>query len=233
MNNTPEDVDVLREYANLKMTQDTIAVKLHYVLEPKGNYSHGQVVELSVFSEAPDGSLTEFTFPDRLPFVVNLWACDEQTAGILAWFVRTWKPKVCFETGTNKGRSSKAIADSLEINGDGHLTTVDVADHGVQGRLNRTTFVRAKLPDALNEEPLASLKDIEFAFLDGPHYEDEVLKELEFVKARKSPRGCYVLFDDAGNGSWPGVNKAVTELPGSFILPTPRGLGVLHLGPSK
>ena len=100
---------------------------------------------------------------------------------------------------------------------------------GPRRRLPRTTFVQGKLPEALNQEPLASLVDIEFAFLDGPHYEDEVLAEFEFVKARKSKRGCYVLFDDCANGSWPGIAKALDKIGGVFVLPTARGLGALYL----
>ena len=233
MNFTPEDVEVMKEYANLKMESPTTSVHFHYIIEPKEPYSHGQIVELVMISESPDGALTDLTFPDRMRFAVNLWACDEQTAGFICWLVRTWKPLVCFETGTNKGRSTKAIADSLELNGKGHITTVDVANHGVQDRLPRTTFIQGHLPEGLKMEPLASLSDIDFAFLDGPHYENEVLQELEFVKARKAKRGCYVLFDDAGNGSWPGVCKAVKELPGAFILPTPHGLGIVHLDAEK
>ena len=227
---TQEHPKVLEEYANLKNAGEPVtSVKFHYVFDLAGPVSHGDEVELQVIAELPDGSLTDFTFPERLIFTANLWACDEQTAGFLSWITRTWKPQVVFETGTNRGRSTKAIADSLELNGSGHITTVDLADHRVEERLPRTTFVQGDLPGALDEKPLTELDGIEMAFLDGPHYEDEVTKEFEYVKARVSKRGCYVLFDDARNGSWLGVNTAVTKLPGHCILPSPRGLGVVFL----
>jgi len=230
VNSTPEHPAVLEEYAKTRGLRDDLRFVIHFPINGNGrSWEHGDVMEIPVIGELPDGSLLNLAFPDKVEIRLNLWGADEQTLSFLRWIVSTWKPEVVFETGTHKGRSTKAIADSLDGNNRGHITTVDLADHGVAGRVQRTTFVQGKLPEALHQEPiLRNLRNIDLAYLDGPHTATEVEKEVNFVLERKAERGCYILVDDAGNRSWPEVNEYLRTLPGAFVLPTPHGLGILR-----
>ena len=227
---TQEHPDILAEYASMKDYDGPAQVNMdfHWSMEgtAPGPFTHGDEVEISCLAVDPQGAITDLYFPDKPKAIVNLWQTNEQTAGFLSWIVRTWHPQVCLETGTNRGRSTKAICDALDINASGHLTTVDMADHGVGSRHERCTFVQGRSPDVLGNA--VKLHGVDFAYLDGDHNKEAVMSEVEYIKKNVSDRGCYVLFDDASNAGWPGVGEACAEL-GAFILPTPHGLGILKL----
>lgn len=230
MNATPENAEVMEEYQTTLQDRATVPLVIHFPIAAGHRWQHGDVMEVPIVGVLPDGANVDLAFPDRVRIVLNLWGADEQTVAFLRWIVHTWKPTVVFETGTHKGRSTKAIADALEYNGAGHITTVDIADHGVAARVPRTTFVEGKLPAVLDDPALSGLKDIDMAYLDGPHTAAEIAAEVQFVLDRKSARGCYILFDDAASSAWPEVGEYVRKA-GGLILPTPHGLGILRIAP--
>ena len=231
MNTTPENAEVLEEYQTTLRDKATVPIAIHFPIAAGHRWQHGDVMEVPIVAVLPDGANVDLAFPDRVKIVLNLWGTDEQTVAFLRWIVHTWKPTVVFETGTHKGRSTKAIADALETNGAGQIVTVDIADHGVSERVPLAKFVQGKLPEVLNDNAfLAGLRDIDLAYLDGPHTYAEIDKEVQFIRARKAARGCYILFDDAASSAWPEVGEYVKSA-GGFVLPTPHGLGILRVAP--
>jgi len=222
MNEHPE---VMEAYAQMGKEE---AVDFTFHLSgPNGHkVAHGDVVDISCMATDSDGAVVDVFYPEKPKATVNLWVTNEQTASFLTWIVRTWQPLQCLETGTNRGRSTKAISEALTANGAGHLWTIDMADHGVGDRYDNVNFIVGATPGALSKmpQPLA----LEFAYLDGAHTLEVLEEEIMWVKCNVSPRGCYICVDDAANEGWPEVGEVVREY-GGFTLPTPHGLGIIFM----
>jgi hypothetical protein len=232
MNVTPEHEDIQKEYNAMRGVGED-KVLLAFPVDTSKPMSHGDILKVPVFAYLKDGGCHNLAFPDEAEICVNLWGTDEQTADVLKWFTGVWHPELVLETGTNKGRSTLAIAQAMEKTGKGHIFTVDMADHEVATRTPRTTFVHGRLPDVLTSDPdLFGMEGIDMAYLDASHTEEAIAIEVEFVLQRKSARGVYILFDDACSTSWPGVGEYLKSR-NAFILPTPHGLGILYEGPDN
>lgn len=151
------------------------------------------------------------TFPNELNTNVQFNSIDEDSANLLTALVRAFRPRVLLETGTHKGRSTRAIAEGIVSNGFGHLWTLDRTDHNIKtsGALigkqaEVVTPCFGSSPEALNEDPLKDLKDIEFAFLDSVHSKEGVLEELKWLESHCAEE-CLVVVDNARDSGWPGI----------------------------
>ena len=177
-------------------------------------------VEGGLFSIVPTGKMSRVgrekgpwevdpIFPQSFSAATTLWSIDEGFAQFLTGLVRSIRPLSCFETGTNRGRSTRAIAEGLVANGQGHLHTVDMVDHGVStsGALDPqhveyVTPVVGKIPGIFQDQKLDSLIEIDFAFLDAGHTAKDLEVELNFVEQRRA-KECLVVVDNARDAQWP------------------------------
>ena len=148
-------------------------------------------------------------FPHNFSAPAALWGIDEGLAQFLTGLVRSIRPLSCFETGTNKGRSTRAITEGLAANGMGHLTTVDMIDHGISTsgalapeHVDYVTPVIGKIPDIFKDHQLDGLIEIDFAFLDAGHIAKELEIELNFIEQRRA-KECLVVVDNARDAGWP------------------------------
>jgi hypothetical protein len=228
----------------------------------KGLFDQPVVMRHMVFRTQADGGGKTFPvdslFPLALEGVTDTASVDEGTATLLYGLVRGIAPLIVLETGTHKGRSTRAIAEALHDNATvslmpytfsmavepsrGHLWTIDQTDWGFWAgtALNNETrpFVTAIVghtPEALTQEPLDSLRGIELAFLDGDHTREGVEQELLFVEHRRATE-CLVAVENARDPAWPGVAEAVAHVkdllgyqPPVIPLPTCTGLTLLWL----
>lgn len=162
-------------------------------------------------------------WPGNFKFAMDSSGVDEGCADMLHGLVRALRPRLVLETGTHKGRSTHAIASALVKNARevrygtvGKIFTVDMDDYGVldsalsQDELIITTQIIGKCPEILETDPLHSLQNIDFAFLDGAHDAETLIKELEFVDERRS-ENCIVLVDNAIDSGWPEVREYFNE----------------------
>ena len=128
------------------------------------------------------------------------WAVEVEVGELLHALVRTIKPDVIVETGTHKGFSALMMAKAIQQNGNGHLYTVDMADHGVRALFERfgvssfITFYKAKSTDVLQSMPRT--RKVDFLWLDADHAEESVLAEIKTALPYLKP-GSYVGFHDA------------------------------------
>ena len=154
-------------------------------------------------------------WPNRMTMEPDGDGIDEGSAALLKGLVIALQPNVVLETGTHKGRSTKAILEGLVTNERGCMHTVDKDDYGTfDGFLSdeengRLTKVIGKTPDIFSAEPLDLLSDIEFAYLDGAH-DETIYDELKFVEARVAD-SCCVVIDNVNDDCWPGFNEAITK----------------------
>jgi hypothetical protein len=181
-----------------------------------------------------DGTKTTFAvdslFPKTLEGVTDMNAVDEGTADLLYGLVRGIRPRVCLETGTHKGRSTRAIVSALRANAEldlmpyaytvfadtpGHLWTVDEKDYGLQteGALREgehlyVTQVVGRTPAALAEPPFDTLEGIDFAFLDGDHTAEGLDAELVYVDLHRASE-CLVAIENSRDPGWPGVKRTL------------------------
>lgn len=157
------------------------------------------------------GYSIDICFPDRFDSVASFWGISEEQAELITGLVKAIKPRVVFETGTHRGRSTRAICDGLK--GKWELTTVDIEDYWgdkkplTDDQAKNVIRVHGKSPDILST---LSVKNIDFALIDGAHDYETVLEELYFVKDHSSEY-CLALVDNYNDASWPGVTKAVDE----------------------
>jgi predicted O-methyltransferase YrrM len=149
----------------------------------------------------------DYLFPSKMSGRATVWGIDEGMAAMLTGMVQGLKSQVILETGTNRGRSTRAI---LEGTGDdAKMWTIDMIDHAVlqsgaipERHADKLVCLQGKTPDIFAEAPLASLQGIDFAFLDGVHTKEGVIAELEYLDTHRAPE-CTVLIDNARDAGWP------------------------------
>ena len=85
---------------------------------------------------------------------------------VLFALVRVEKPEICVETGTYMGHGTKAISDALEMNGRGHLWTIELDEAYEYASRDSVTYIQGDSVEwAANEAP----DFIDLAFIDcGP-----------------------------------------------------------------
>ena len=66
-----------------------------------------------------DGRTIDYMWPNKFEGQASVWGVDEEFAACLTGMVLALKPKIILETGTNKGRSTRALVDGL-VQNDGH-----------------------------------------------------------------------------------------------------------------
>ncbi len=120
----------------------------------------------------------------------------------LAVAIRAARPTRCLELGTNIGISAAYQAGALALNGSGNLTSIDqsVGAAGVarwvsdQLGLGNVEFEVGRFQNVL-APVLERLGRVDYAFVDGHHYEEPTVAFFEAIEARMIRPG-YALFDD-------------------------------------
>jgi len=205
----------------LKRSADAAGVqvtgRVGYRLEHEGPIQENKIAEFSsllLMSGFGRGAYElDFMFPLTMKGPMTIWGIDEGSAHMLTGMVRALRPLVCLETGTNKGRSTRAIAEGLGLNEQGILYTVDMFDHSVfdsgaiPSKLQEyVKVVIGDLPNSFELEPLCDLEGIDFAFLDAGHEKDELVADLEFIESHRAEE-CMVVVDNARDRNWPDVTE--------------------------
>ena len=206
----PDLIIELNDYAKDDGRYEPYLSEASLVLVPREGsmpLTHGGILELGVYKEF-NGYLSDCMWPYSLKGQYVEWGIDEQTAKFLEGLVSMLRPQVLLETGTNRGRSTRAILDGLVDNSQGHLWTVDMQDYGlfISGALKEeqhdlVSQVIGKLPGAFEEEPLKDLKNIDFAFIDAGHKGEQLCQDLEYVDAHRAD-GCWVAVHDTKSNWW-------------------------------
>lgn len=176
-------------------------------------------------------------FPMELSGKPDFSGVDEGSAAFLSGIVHAIRPKVVLETGTHRGRSTRAIAEVLATQG-GHLYTVDMVDYGLltEGAIRENekphvTQIIGETPSIFSQEPLLSLRGIEMAFLNGAHDEKGVIADLEYVDAHRDGP-CFVIVNNAHDVSYPEERAfflKYTAYP-HFVLDTTCGFELIRMG---
>lgn len=186
------------------------------LVTPEG-LGEGKPAEIKAIARCRDHGRGDYEvdmlFPQKFGGTITMWGSDEGFAHMLTGMVRALRPLVVLETGTNRGRSTRAIAEGLVCNQQGMLTTIDMVDHDIfnSGAIlpyqqAYVTRMIGPLPDVFTEEPLASMSGIDFAFIDGGHSAKELQADLNFVEAHRASE-CVVLVDNTRDAGWPEVNE--------------------------
>jgi predicted O-methyltransferase YrrM len=133
----------------------------------------------------------------------NVASVELEIGELLYSLIRSLKPEVVLETGTNRGFSGAMIAQALRANNHGHLYTVDVKDYGAASLFNRfnlsgriTCLTGWSVPAI--QKLRYKLKAVDFLWLDSGHDVATVLGEFEAALPLLKP-GSYVAFHDAGH----------------------------------
>ena len=204
--------------------------------------THGESATIKAVCGRPggvDGKIYELDvlFPYALEGQVDTWGIDEGMASLLTGFVRAIKPNIILETGTHRGRSTRAICEGLYANGGGHLYTVDMNDYGLmtEGAIREhekeyVTQIIGATPGIFKEDPLSALSGIDFAFLDGAHDKEGVMADLEYVDTHRAP-GCTVLIDNARDAGWQELFDYLQsyDVYPSVSIPTMCGLHIIRM----
>ena len=205
--------------------------------------NHGEKINQRVLvSSDPQGQGRQWTmdacFPDRMDSEVDLWGIDEGAANFLTGIVKAIRPVICFETGTHKGRSTRAIAEGLVENSMGHLWTIDMHNYSLmtsgalrESEKERVTQIVGQTPEIFTSPDLEHCKDIEFAFLDGAHDQAGLVADLDFVIKNKAEK-CTVIVDNADDAGWPEIReffKTYTDFQ-HMRIPTMCGMQLIQMG---
>jgi len=110
------------------------------------------------------------------------------------------RPAVALEIGTAQGGSAMIICAAMDASGCGRLVCVDQAIKIVPDNLTRVAH-RISLLEGLSFETIPRAYELvktqfDFAFVDGDHSYEGVLKDIEAV-SQFLREGSYVLFHDA------------------------------------
>lgn len=125
--------------------------------------------------------------------------------------VRALKPKLCFEIGTGRGRTSLHLA----INTDAEVLSLDIRSGGQRGEVYRdrpeASRIRELTANSKDFDFREWHKKVDFVLVDGAHDFDAVRKDTESAFNLVSAGGV-IVWDDVTPG-WPGVVKAVRNAP--------------------
>jgi hypothetical protein len=205
------------------------------------------------FRRSPKGHIcpVDSCFPEVLRGTSSLASSDETACDFLYGLVRATQPRIALETGTNRGRSAQAIVRALRanaeidmmvesyrqsINDPGHLWTVDefpvIEPEKVFTGPERAyvTLVKGRTPEIFEQEPLASLQGIEFAYLDGDHSAAGLDADLTYVDLHRAAE-CWVAIDNTRDPGFPGISRYLAEYRKypRLSLPTACGTDVIHM----
>lgn len=122
---------------------------------------------------------------------------------LLFTLVREFRPERCLEMGTCLGISGAYLAAALEMNGKGHLHTIEGAPSrsavasqgfGELGLDQRTTTYAGAFQRVLANIS-SSLAPIDFLFIDGHHDGPATIEYFDLLSQHLAPRSL-VVFDD-------------------------------------
>lgn len=191
---------------------------LSFSVDTEMPLAEGENFELSVLSQEKSNARgKQFTvnpvFPKRFTGNWAFWGIDEGFAKMLTGIVEAIKPAVVLETGTNRGRSARALTEGLKNNGGGMLYTIDQVDHQIKesgaipvDQQEYVTQIIGGTPGVFDADILHGLRGIEFAFLDGDHTAAGVAAELEYIDEHRAPN-CTVLIDNCMDDAWPALRE--------------------------
>jgi predicted O-methyltransferase YrrM len=131
-----------------------------------------------------------------------LASCPERWGLFLFHLIREVKPERCLELGTCLGISAAYQALALEMNGRGHLYTLEGAPELAamattnlrELNMARTTVIPGRFRGSL-EVVLAAHGPFDYAFIDGHHDEKATVEYFELILPQLSA-GAILLFDD-------------------------------------
>ncbi len=129
---------------------------------------------------------------------------------------------VVVETGTNRGFSTIVLAQCLKDLGattrvvtcDSDPEVVEAARRNIEAA-GLSPWVEIRVGDSLEvlAEVVAAVERVDFAFLDGDHSAEHVVKEFEVLHDKVSRPGSTVYFD---NTSAEGVAEALERILGKY-----------------
>jgi|TARA_R110002012_G_scaffold2504_2_gene12113 hypothetical protein len=191
----------------------TITTNMGLWVEFEGNppFDEGDDISFKVVGQKKSGKkewLVDPTFPSQYHGKFTGWGIDEGLASMLTGMVEALKPNTVLETGTNKGRSTRAIAQGLVSNNKGLMFTVDMFDHDIyksgaltKEQAERVVFIEGETLEMFKCLPFQDLDDIDFAFLDGDHTAVGVEAELEYIDNHRA-KECTVVIDNTQDSGW-------------------------------
>ena len=175
-------------------------------------------------------------WPDKIEGEVDTAGVDEGSALLLTGLVAAIKPNFIFETGTHKGRSTRALADGVTENGFGQILTVDAKDFGflsgnalTNHQKQFVTQVIGPCPGILKETIFQSVEKIDLAYLDGGHTRDVLEPELQYVLDRTHGH-CVVVVDNSVDDFWHEIRETMDDwkkVHNCVTLPTMCGFDIM------
>jgi len=168
-------------------------------------------------------------FPQSVSGKVDMATIDEGSADLLYGLVRALRPKVALETGTHKGRSTRAITDALYNNYQGKLYTVDMDDYHImtsgaipEEHEQHIEQIVGRTPQVFDLEPLKSLQGIDFAHIDGDHSRKGLEADLQYVRDHMDDE-CWLYVDNARDEGWMDVRHVLDELEEPHVIGVSQG----------
>jgi predicted O-methyltransferase YrrM len=146
----------------------------------------------------------------------------ENESKLIGALVKAIEPKVCVETGTHTGCTTKEI--SIAKTKEGRLWTYDIeeCDFEDDGIVN---YVKGDSSKAVMP------KKIDFAFLDACHETEFVIREFNHIKKNLND-GAVVVFHDYIPTDPGYVTEAIRRLGLNVIyIPTYYGMGIYYHNP--
>jgi predicted O-methyltransferase YrrM len=163
---------------------------------------------------------TEPARPRVVQQAVSRWSRESSVTpmwgSLLMRLVRELRPSSCLELGTGFGLSGAYQAAALELNGRGHLVTLDgavaraeIAEEGFAGLGLAPVEVRVGSLSEILDTELARADPVDYAFVDANHDEDATRHYFDSMAPHLADTAV-VVFDDI---NWsPGMRRAWTSL---------------------
>jgi|TARA_R100001530_G_scaffold115124_2_gene82076 hypothetical protein len=243
---TDEEKELMKGMVEALQPSEILSRKLTTSINTERPLAEGKPFEVKM-SSMVHGDRTDKVFrvnpvfPAILSGEWSFWGIDEGYASMLKGMVEALQPEVILETGTNRGRSARAMAEGLKaVTGHGPagmIYTIDMVDHEIcsTGAITEdlvpfVTSIVGKTPECFMMEPLGSLKGIEFAFLDGDHTAAGIDEELSYVDAHRAEQ-CTVVIDNTRDDHWSELReffKSYVDYP-CVNLPTQTGTVIIQM----
>lgn len=121
-------------------------------------------------------------------------------------FFQGFNDKVAVEFGTNKGQTARLLSYLFK-----KVYTVNINDNAEAIQLNgdRENITFISNFDLYTAKALPITEEVSMFFVDGGHRYEEIITDINRITSMNCAQDCYLLFDDYGSTTNPGIKQAV------------------------
>lgn len=137
-------------------------------------------------------------------------------------FFQGFEDKTAVEFGTNKGQTARVLSYLFK-----KVYTVNINDNAEAIQLNsdRDNITFISNFNLYTPQALPITDKVSLFFVDGGHRYEEIIFDINRITSMNCSEDCYLLFDDYGSTTNPGIKQAVNQAKDLGVLEVIKFIG--------